>query len=240
MEKSSNIDAKERIINAAIQLFSQNGYDATRVNDIATAANVNKALIYYYFKSKQDILDYMVESLLKNAVSLALDFIQENILQMIQDGGLEVRSDRLHFVSDDAKNHFLQNSLVFYERLVDYVLENKEIVRILMLESLKNGKHQNSLFRFLKFIRGDEIEPIIKTFSDADNHFVFSDEMILFNFFFSIMPIISLAAYFDDFKAVSSRSDEQLRSSFLLVNQIVIISLISGSDILFRNTCTSL
>ena len=80
MDKTTVSEARERIINAAIELFSQKGYDATRVNDIASSANVNKALIYYYFKSKQDILDFMVDSLLNDAVSITLDFIQKNVV----------------------------------------------------------------------------------------------------------------------------------------------------------------
>lgn len=240
MDKTASIEAKERIIAAAKQLFSQKGYDATRVNDIASVANVNKALIYYYFKSKQDILDYMVDSLLINAVSIALGFIQKNIVQMIKAGDLDIRPERLHFVSDEAIKSFMQNSAVFYERLIDYVIDNKEIIRILMLESLKNGKHQNSLFRFMKFMSGDEIEPIFETISDTDHNFVYSDEMVMFNFFFSIIPIISFAAYFDDYKAVTSRSDDELRSSFLRVYQLIAASLISGGDILLRNDSTSL
>lgn len=35
MDKNSGMDARERIIKAATQLFSQKGYDATRVSDIA-------------------------------------------------------------------------------------------------------------------------------------------------------------------------------------------------------------
>jgi len=233
MEKGS--EAKERIINASRELFSQKGYDATRVSDIAGAANVNKALIYYYFKSKQEILDFMVDSLLNNALSIALDFIQTNIVQMVKKGYLDIMPDRLHFVSDEAKKMFLQNSLKFYERVVDYVIDNKDIIRILMLESLKNGKHQNSLFHFIKFMSGDNKNPIFKTISNADHDFVYSDEMVLYKFFFSIIPIISFAAYFDDYKAVSSLSDDELRSSFLRVYQIISNSLISGSDILLRN-----
>lgn len=240
MEKNSGVEAKERIIEAAKQLFSQKGYDATRVNDIASVANVNKALIYYYFKSKQDILDYMVNSLLKNAVSIAVGFIQKNIVQMIKAGDLDIRPDRLHFVSDEAKISFIQNSALFYEQLIDYVIENKEIIRILMLESLKRGKHQNSLFRFMKFMSGEEIDSVVKTISDGDRDFVFSDEMVMFNFFFSIIPVISFAAYYDDFKAVTSRSDNELRSSFLRIYQLITASLISGSDILLRNNSPSL
>lgn len=40
MEKTSGSEAKERIINAAVELFSQKGYDVTRVNDIASTATV--------------------------------------------------------------------------------------------------------------------------------------------------------------------------------------------------------
>jgi hypothetical protein len=62
--------------------------------------------------------------------------------------------------------------------------------------------------------------------------------MVLFKFFFSIIPIVSFAAYFDDYKAVSSLNDNELRSSFLHVYQIITTSLISGSDILLRNNST--
>jgi len=238
LKKNSDGEARERIIKATIQLFSQKGYDATRVNDIASTANVNKALIYYYFKSKEDILDFMVHSLLDNAVSITLDFIQANVVQMIKDGYLDIKPDRLHFISDEAIKNFMQSAFKFYERVVDYVIENKEIIRILMLESLKSGKHQNSLFRFMKFMIGDEKNPIFKTISDVGHEFVYSDEMVLFKFFFSIIPIVSFAAYFDDYKAVSSLNDNELRSSFLHVYQIITTSLISGSDILLRNNST--
>ena len=235
MEKNSGNEAKERIIKAAIQLFSQKGYDATRVNDIASAANVNKALIYYYFKSKEDILDFMVQSLLDNAVLLTVDFIQTSIVQMVKNGEMEINPDRLHFISETAKKNFLQNAFKFYEKLIDYVIENKKIIRVLMIESLKKGKHQDSLFRFMKFLSGDEENPIIKTISNAGHDFVYSNELILFNFFFSIIPIVSFAAYFDDYKAVCSLNDDELRRSFLSVYEIIAASLISGSDILLKN-----
>lgn len=235
MEKTTGSEARERIINAAIELFSRKGYDATTVNDIAGAANVNKALIYYFFKNKQDILDFMVDSILNDAVSGALDYIQTNIVQMVRDGHLDIKPDRLHFANDEAINAFLQNSYKFYERVIDYVIAKKEIIRILVLESLKKGKHQNSLFRFMKFMSGNDENPFFKTISSADQDFVYSEEMVLFKFFFSIIPIVSFAAYFDDYKAVSSLSDAELRRSFMRVYHIINKSLISGSDILLRS-----
>jgi len=233
-------DAKERIVNAAIQLFSRKGYDATRVSDIAGAAKVNKALIYYYFKSKEDILDFMIDAILRNAVSITLDFIQSDVARLVKEGYLEIRPDRLHFVDEDAVRHFKQSCDAFYERVVDYVIEKREVIRILMLESLKKGKHQHSLFRFMKFMGGDKVNPILKSLSETGHDFDYSDEIILFQFFFSIIPLVSFAAYFDDIKEVSSLSDDELRRTFLRVYQIIAASLISGNDVLLRNTAMDL
>lgn len=235
LDKTSGIEAKERIIKASIELFSQKGYDATRVNDIASAANVNKALIYYYFKNKQDILDFMVRSLLNNAVSITMDYINTNIVDMIKKGYLDIEPDRLHFLDDDAIHMFLQNTYAFYERVVDYAVEHRDVIRILMLESLKSGKHQDSLFHFMDFMVNNEKNPIFKTISNADQDFNYSDEMMLFRFFFTIIPIVSFAAYYDDYKAASSLSDDELKNTFLRVSKIITSSMISGRDILLRS-----
>ena len=63
LKKGENEEAKNRIIIVSEQLFSEKGFDATRVDEIAERAGVNKALIYYYFKSKEAILDYLMQTL---------------------------------------------------------------------------------------------------------------------------------------------------------------------------------
>ena len=156
MDNTPNIDAKERILTAAIKLFSEKGYDASRVNEIANAANVNKALIYYYFKNKEDILDQLVYSLLENAASIVMDFIHENIVNMIKDSKLDILPDRLRFADEAAVEHFLDNAQLYYEKVLDYFIENRSILRILTFESLKYSKHHNLLFSLLDFIRNDE------------------------------------------------------------------------------------
>ena len=52
---------KERILEEALQLFSQNGYTGTSMNDIAAKLGVTKAALYKHYKSKQEILDSIVE-----------------------------------------------------------------------------------------------------------------------------------------------------------------------------------
>ena len=56
------LSEKERIIDAAIDLFARKGYAASSARDIARAVNVSVATIYYYFKGKEDLLFSIVES----------------------------------------------------------------------------------------------------------------------------------------------------------------------------------
>ena len=61
MAEASKIDKKEFLINIAIDLFAKKGFSVTTMRDIAKAADVNLALIYYYFKDKEELLYYIVE-----------------------------------------------------------------------------------------------------------------------------------------------------------------------------------
>jgi len=50
--------SKRRILDSAVSLFAENGYDGSRVDVIAKRAGVNKALIYYYFpRGKEELLE---------------------------------------------------------------------------------------------------------------------------------------------------------------------------------------
>jgi TetR/AcrR family transcriptional regulator, fatty acid metabolism regulator protein len=46
-----------QILQAAVRVFAAQGYEATRVGDIATEAGVAYGLVYHYFGSKEAVLD---------------------------------------------------------------------------------------------------------------------------------------------------------------------------------------
>ncbi|QEC46195.1 TetR/AcrR family transcriptional regulator [Baekduia soli] len=52
---------RERIEQAAVQLFARNGYTATTVEDIARAAGVTKPMLYRHFESKQELCVALLE-----------------------------------------------------------------------------------------------------------------------------------------------------------------------------------
>lgn len=57
--------SREAIFTAAADLFSRRGFDAVTVDDIATAAGVNRAMLYYHFADKltlyRDIVCHMLD-----------------------------------------------------------------------------------------------------------------------------------------------------------------------------------
>jgi len=48
---------EEKIINAALDEFAELGYSGARVDSIAERGEINKAMIYYYFKSKEKLYE---------------------------------------------------------------------------------------------------------------------------------------------------------------------------------------
>ncbi|RAR41368.1 TetR/AcrR family transcriptional regulator [Paenibacillus sp. MDMC362] len=53
---------KERILNAALKLFSQQGYHATTTKEIAAESGVAEGLIFYHFGDKRKLLLYLVNN----------------------------------------------------------------------------------------------------------------------------------------------------------------------------------
>ena len=54
-------DTKERIMEAALELFAQSGYLGTSMSDIADRLGISKAALYKHYTGKQEILDRIVE-----------------------------------------------------------------------------------------------------------------------------------------------------------------------------------
>ena len=65
-EISGEVTTKERILNVAIDLFAIKGFDAVSLREIADAAGVRKATLYYYFTTKDEILEKILEYVLES------------------------------------------------------------------------------------------------------------------------------------------------------------------------------
>ncbi|MEA5457581.1 TetR/AcrR family transcriptional regulator [Arcicella sp. LKC2W] len=61
MSKIDNITTEAKILAAAEVIFLRDGYSGSRMQDIADLAGMNKALLHYYFRSKDKLFEYIFD-----------------------------------------------------------------------------------------------------------------------------------------------------------------------------------
>ena len=61
MGKSKKEALRRNVLEAASRLFAQRGFGGTNLQDIAESLGISRPALYYYFKSKEDILTSLVE-----------------------------------------------------------------------------------------------------------------------------------------------------------------------------------
>jgi AcrR family transcriptional regulator len=57
MPRDKTVNIKELILNEGIRLFLDKGYNATTIEDITDAVNITKGAFYWHFKSKDELLE---------------------------------------------------------------------------------------------------------------------------------------------------------------------------------------
>lgn len=55
VNQTRGVDTRKNILSVSLELFSQNGYDATSVAQICQGAQISKGAFYHHFASKQDL-----------------------------------------------------------------------------------------------------------------------------------------------------------------------------------------
>lgn len=73
-------ERKQEILETALALFEKEGIQKTSMSDLANAMGVAKGLIYYYFRSKEDLVQEVVELFSKG--------VEEEILSITAEEGL--------------------------------------------------------------------------------------------------------------------------------------------------------
>src|SRR5258707_3670874 len=64
LRQARDLTTARRIVATAEQIFAEQGLAGARMDDIARVAKVNKALLYYYFRSKEELFRFVIEALL--------------------------------------------------------------------------------------------------------------------------------------------------------------------------------
>ncbi len=85
------------LLEAALQVFAERGYNATRLEDVAAAAGVSKGAIYHYFEGKEDLL--------RKAIKSRIDAVIEDLGAMLE-GETRPVSAKLRLLLRAVWNHW--------------------------------------------------------------------------------------------------------------------------------------
>lgn len=69
------LSTEEKVLNAALKEFSEHGYEGARIDRIARLAKVNKAMIYYHFKSKEALYEKIFSNIIQSIYGFIKDYI---------------------------------------------------------------------------------------------------------------------------------------------------------------------
>ncbi len=61
LSQKNYTETEERIFKAALEIFSKKGKDGARMQEIADLAGINKAMLHYYYRSKQRLYEAVFE-----------------------------------------------------------------------------------------------------------------------------------------------------------------------------------
>ncbi|MBT8401075.1 MAG: TetR/AcrR family transcriptional regulator [Rhodothermia bacterium] len=108
-------DTEEKILEAALQIFSMKGKDGARMHEIADLAGINKALLHYYFRTKDGLYDKVFEYV---------------ISKLVRSFGSSLQ---------DAPD-FETLLRTFISNYIDFVNGNLAVVRLMVTEHLAGGE----------------------------------------------------------------------------------------------------
>ncbi|HYH14901.1 MAG TPA: TetR family transcriptional regulator [Flavisolibacter sp.] len=123
-------DKQLNIINTAEKLFACKGFDGTSIRDIAEAANVNIAMISYYFGSKEKLMQALFE---QRTQHMTLRF--ENLIQNEKLNPWE----KICFVIDDYIERVKEKQQFFKIMLHEQILEKNTLISELLTELRKKN-----------------------------------------------------------------------------------------------------
>lgn len=122
MKKAKDKNTEEQILSAAKSIFQSKGMDGARMQEIADKAGINKAMLHYYYRSKQ----LLFEAVFKNAFSLLAP--QLNAI-LNDDSSIEekVRNFTSNYITFISKHPYLPNFIIQeLNRNPEFILNMKD------------------------------------------------------------------------------------------------------------------
>lgn len=124
---------KDKILDAAMTIFAQHGYEGARTRDIAALAQVNISTLHYHFESKDKIYSSVIRAINEHSNKTMMPVMIE------QHKIIENSEDKI-----ELREALKVMALNFVERVTDPA--NRRMVRIIAFEQSEQSKHFQDIF----------------------------------------------------------------------------------------------
>lgn len=133
---------KNEILNVAEQLFETKGFDRTSTTDILNEVGIARGTLYYHFKSKEDILDAMIERMTGSLVAKVNEIASKKDVPVLQRLtrmmlALHVNSDLGCEIMEQV--HKPQNALMHQKMQEQLLAGINPIITALIEEGIAQG-----------------------------------------------------------------------------------------------------
>jgi TetR/AcrR family transcriptional regulator len=170
-------DTVQRILAAAEQAFAERGLAGARTDQIARAAKVNKALLYYYFKSKDELYGAVLDSL----------FRQQRA---------SIEAARAPSSLPRARNPHQHAVLAFISGFMDFAIGHPNYVRLMQREVMTRGPHFQHIIQnywlpsFRRLVKTVEDGIAAREFRAVDPAQTVVSMLSMTVFYFSATPVL--------------------------------------------------
>lgn len=131
---------KKELLNIAYKLFMTKGYENTSVDEIIAEAKIAKGTYYYYFESKEETLEKVIEMMIEEECKKANEILQSNLSVQEKILGIIIS------MRPNTEELKIQEAINIPENIVMHQKINKKIIEVitpLLTEVIEEGKKQN-------------------------------------------------------------------------------------------------
>lgn len=138
-------DKKEQIVNAAIGLFAEQGFEGSSIRELAARANVNVAMINYYFGTKEKLFEYIVAEKASYTRGLLDKIVTDKSLSEIEKMD-EIVNWYVHRLIDNRLLHrvifqelMLNTREPLQDAIVNNLFSNSKLIIAVIESGIKKG-----------------------------------------------------------------------------------------------------
>jgi AcrR family transcriptional regulator len=74
---------KQELLKIAYRMFTEKGYENTSIDEIIAEAGIAKGTYYYYFPSKEQMLEDVIDSMIERIIPLLAEVVEEGVSESI-------------------------------------------------------------------------------------------------------------------------------------------------------------